>query len=836
MKFIACLLIIICLACPLTPAQLRAKTTPAALPQTIPARIKDGDNKDIFVMTLGDVQTPLADGIFDSAKDEVRLKDGSIRRNYYKETLGIKYFKPIDKSRFPVPPSGWCSWYFYYQEINEDEIKRNARWIADNLKDYGAEYVQIDDGWQGVGHGNNNNRDWTTIDKRFSGGMPQLAAYIKSLGLKPGIWLAPHGQSNPQVVKNNPNVFLLKADGTSASDTWEGNYLVDPSTAESQKYLKNLFSTLRGWGFEYFKIDGQPVVTREYRNKKALMKNPTDDTDALYRQTLASIREGIGEDGYLLGCWVVPLEGVGMMNGSRVGADVLPNWDGFKFALRATMEYYFLHNVAWYADPDVMIVRSPLPLEQARAWATLQGLTGLATLTSDRLTDLSPDRVEFLRRVYPAVDTRPLDLFKSPRNKRIWDLKVNHLDRKYDVVGVFNFDETKQAPTYVGWKDLGLPENKPVHVFDFWNKEYLGAFEKGITIDLLPTSARLLTLLPATDDIRLISTSRHITQGWIDLISHSYNRAKNSYAGKSKLIKNDPYELRFVFPRGKNFVIKRATARGAKGNLPVKISNHQGWATVEFISPQTAEASWEVEFEPAEFYRFPVREPSNLWAEKAGLDGVNLRWSAPHQPAAGYQVSLDGQIVGFTTTQIFALRGLDAGKNYKAEVKTVWQDGKLSDKKTELRFAPKQFLPSEFYLSDLEPFSISHGWRQPEIDRTFTGKGLSIKGQPFEKGIGMPTNSEIEFEVKGVYDVFSAFVGLDDEFNDNDGSVDFILVGDGKELWRRDAVKKSDGAVPVNIDLKGVQKIVLRVRRTEGQSGRAHADWVDAKLVRNEKP
>lgn len=832
-KSLLSLLMIQSLLCALTVAQTRVDINQARRP--IPARIQDSRNRDLFVMTLGNVETPLADGLFDPAKDEVRLKDGRVKSKYYKDTLGVKYFKPIDKSKFPLPPTGWCSWYFYYQEINEDEIKRNAKWIAENLKEYGARYVQIDDGWQGVGHGNDNNRDWTTIDKRFPGGMPALAAYIKSLGLKPGIWLAPHGQSNPAVVKKNPNVFLLKADGTSASSTWEGNYLVDPSTPESQEYLKNLFATLRGWGYEYFKIDGQPIVTREFRNKKEFMKKPADDTDALYRNTLMSIREGIGPDSYLLGCWVIPLEGVGIMHGSRIGADVLPNWDGFKFALRATMEYYFLHNVAWYTDPDVMIVRSPLPIEQARAWATLQGLTGQATLTSDRLTDLSPERVELLRRVYPAVDIRPLDLFKSDRNKRIWDLKVNHLERKYDVVGVFNFDEAKQSPTYVSWKDLGLPENQPVHVFDFWNKEYLGAFEKGITVDLPPTSSRVLTLLPATENIQLISTSRHITQGWIDLISYNYNAAKKSYAGRSKVIKNDPYSLRFVFPRGKNFAIKKATARTAKGILPVEITNHQGWATIEFTSPRSTEVNWDVQFETAEFYRFPVREPQNLWGERAGLDGVDLRWNVQHQPAAAYQVSLNGEVLGYSTTQVFALRGLDANTNYTAEVKTVWQDGKISDKKAEFKFTPRQLLPSEFYLSDLEPLSLTSGWRQTELNRTFTGKGLSIKGQHYEKGIGMPTNSEIEFDVKGIYDTFSAFVGLDDEFNSNDGSVEFFLVGDGKVLWRSNALKKADGAVPVNVNIKGIQKLLLRVKRTEGQNGRAHADWVDAKLVRNEK-
>jgi NPCBM/NEW2 domain/Melibiase len=784
-----------------------------------------------MVMTLGHVSPSIADGTFDPAKDELRLKDGTVLKNYFRDTLKIKYFAPIDKTRFPLPPSGWCSWYFFYQEINEGEIKITAKWIAENFKDYGMQYVQIDDGWQGTGRGLGENRDWSTINTRFPSGMDGLAAYIKSLGLKPGIWLAPHGQSNEAVVKNHVGVFMMKPDGTTASSTWEGKFLVDPSAPASQKYLKDLFTKLSSWGYEYFKIDGQPIVVREYRNKKSFMKNPTEDTDELYRETLRSIRAGIGPDRYLLGCWVVPLEGVGLMNGSRIGADVLPNWDGFKFAMRATMQYYFLHNVAWYADPDVFIVRAPLPLEQARAWATLQGLTGQAALMSDRLVDLSPERIELMKRVYPAVDIRPLDLFSSDRNKRIWDLKVNHLDREYDVVGVFNFDESKSLLSYVSWKDLGLPEDRRVHVFDFWNKEYLGAWEKGMSVDLMPASTRVFALMPATDQVQLVSTSRHITQGWVDLISHNFNAARNTYSGKSKVIRNDPYNLWFAFPRGKHLAIKSATAYSRAGKLPVRIVNHQGWATGEITSPVTTEVNWEVRFEPAPAYHFPVKEPGNLWAERAGIDGANLRWTIPHQPASGYQVSLNGTLLGFTPTQAFALRGLDPNTAYTAEVRTVWQDGTLSEKKASLQFTLKKIQPPEVFLSDLDPVRLTPGWRQPELNRNFNSGGLSIGGRRFEKGIGMPTNSEIEFELNGTYENFVALVGVDDEFNNNEAKAEFFVLGDGKELWKSEELKKGDGTKAVKVDVKNVKRLMLRVRRV-GEGGRIYADWVDARLTK----
>lgn len=813
------------------PGPKKAVADSRTWPHPIPARIRDGSNKDLMVMTLGAVNPSIADGAFDPVKDEMRLRDGTVLKNYYRDTLKIKYFHPIDKTRFSIPPSGWCSWYFFYQEIDENEIKLTAKWIAENLKDYGVEYVQIDDGWQGTGRGLGENRDWSTINQRFSGGMDGLARYIKSLGLKPGIWLAPHGQSNAQVVKDHPGVFLLKNDGTSASSTWEGTYLIDPSAPEARKYLHELFATLSSWGYEYFKIDGQPIVVREYRNKKEFMKVPADDSDELYRDTLESIRSAIGPDRYLLGCWVVPLEGIGLMNGSRIGADVLPNWDGFKFALRATMQYYFLHNVAWYADPDVFIVRPPLAIEQARAWATLQGLTGQAALMSDRLADLSPERLEIVKRVYPAVDIRPLDLFSSDRNKRIWDLKINHLGREYDVVGLFNFDERKSIPLLLSFKDLGLPDGGLVHVFDFWNKEYLGAWDKGISVELPPASTRVLALVQATDQPQLISTSRHITQGWVDLVSHRYDAARHAYSGRSKVVKNDPYELRFAFPRGKYNRIKSATARSRTGRLPVRIVNHQGWATIEIASPQTTEVSWEVVFEPAGAYHFPVREPQHLWAERAGVDGANLRWTVPHQPAAGYQVSLNGSVAGFTSTQVFAFRGLDANTPYHAEVRTVWQDGKLSEKTARLSFTLKQIQPPEIFLSDLDPLRLTAGWRQPELDRNFNSGGLIAGGRQWEKGIGMPTNSEIEFELNGTYDSFVALVAIDDEFNNNEAKAEFFVLGDGNQLWASEGIKKSDRPKAVKVDVKNVKRLTLRVRRV-GEGGRIYADWLDPRLVR----
>ncbi len=780
-------------------------------PFPIPCRIQDSGNPDLFIMTLGDVQTPLAQGIYDPRTDEARLADGTVKKALFRDALGIKFYQPLDKSIFPLPPSGFCTWYYYYQDINEDEVLRNAEWMAANLKDYGAQYVQVDDGWQGeTKEGRHGSRDWSTVDKAFPGGMASLAARIKALGFVPGIWFAPHGQSNEDFVKSKPGVFLFNPDGKSASETWEGRFLVDPSAPETHAYLKEMFAKFAGWGYRYFKIDGQPVVVGEYQKTAKVMKNPGDPV-ALYRKTLDTIREAIGPKSYLLGCWGIPLEGVGIMNGSRTGGDVVLGWSGgFMAALRTTLRWYFTHNIVWYADPDTVLVRPPLTLDQARAWATLQGLTGQALMSSDRLTDLSAERVNLLHRIYPAVDIRPLDLFPAARNKRIWDLKVHHLGRSYDVVGVFNYGETKAEQVVLKWSDLGIADDKPVQVFDFWNGEYVGAWESGMAVDLAPTSCRVLTLVPMTGRIQLISTNRHITQGWVDLQRFEASADGLSFKGRSRVIKGDPYELDFAFPRGKNFAVKAASARGAKGSLPVAAANHQGWAAVRIEPAATAEIDWEVTFAPASSYVFPTASPTGLRVERVGLDGVDFKWGAQYYLNVGYQVLLDGKIQGYAAATAFPFRGLDPLREYTAEVRSVWEDGSVGErhKPAELKFSLLPLLPDILPLMSLEPAPAGGGGGR---GMGFGGpRVLTVRGERLETGIAVNGGAESIYDVKGLFRSFTASAAVDDSAPDG-AKIEFVVLGDGRELWKSGPLGKSDPLKAVAADIAGVQRLGLKV-------------------------
>ena len=47
----------------------------------------------------------------------------------------------------PTAPKGWNSWDCYYSTVNEKLVLQNAKYMKDNLLEYGWEYVVIDIRW-----------------------------------------------------------------------------------------------------------------------------------------------------------------------------------------------------------------------------------------------------------------------------------------------------------------------------------------------------------------------------------------------------------------------------------------------------------------------------------------------------------------------------------------------------------------------------------------------------------------------------------------------------------------------------------------------------------------
>ncbi|HEX5437315.1 MAG TPA: NPCBM/NEW2 domain-containing protein [Gemmatimonadaceae bacterium] len=817
-------------------------------PRPVPIRLKPHGRDDLMITTLGEVSTPLADGTFDPVADRVTTADGRVIEHYYRASLGIRYYAPIDKSVFAVPPSGWCTWYYYYRDINPGEVIANAHWIAKNLAPFGARYVQLDDGWEGMGQrGPGAYRDWTTIDPRFRAiGLRGIADSIRALGLQAGIWIAPHGQSNAQVAHRSGAFLWASADST-ASTTWEGRYLVDPTAPATPRYLENLFSRLRKMGFSYFKIDGQTIVVHEYATKSRYMAGPVPPGDSaqvgadLYRNTLRMIRHAIGPTSYLLASWGTPLAGAGLYNGSRTGGDIVQGWDGFLGAASTAQRWNFLHNVVWYSDPDVLLVRPPMSEGTARAWATMIGLTGQSLMSSDRLTDLPPSRVELLKRVYPATDIRPLDLFRPANTRKpIVDLKVNHLGRAYDVVGVFNYSADSASNRLLSWSALGLDSTALYHVYDFWNGTYYGAWRHGVFIDVPPADVRVITLVRATDRPVLISTSRHITQGWVDVLARQSGGTVTNptLSGRSRVIGGDAYTLTVGLPRGAHtFRLASARARGSMHGAPVRVSwaSHQGYATATITTDSTQVVSWDLHFAPATPYVYPVTSPTRVEASATSLSSALVSWPVEYYGRSAYQVAVDGRPVGEAFTARANLDSLVPGRTYDITVRSMWADGSSARKPAELHYTPA--VPDSVFVSALRPLSVRQDWEQLGTDRSVRGGPLTVAGTVHAKGVGTLSDSELRYQLFGRFARFRASAGLDDGRRRRGAPARavFEVRGDGRVLWRSDTVSRGGEAVPVDVDVSGVHTLSLDVvplvQPNTDRDDAVPADWLEARLI-----
>ena len=106
-----------------------------------------------------------------------------------------------------TPPMGWNSYDYYDTSVNEEQVRKTADYMAENLKEFGWEYVVVDIEWYSYDTGSQRDKYqyipfWKVemdeysrllpcVDKfpsaKEGNGFKPLADYIHSLGLKFGI-------------------------------------------------------------------------------------------------------------------------------------------------------------------------------------------------------------------------------------------------------------------------------------------------------------------------------------------------------------------------------------------------------------------------------------------------------------------------------------------------------------------------------------------------------------------------------------------------------------------------------------------------------------------------
>ena len=174
-----------------------------------------------------------------------------------------------------VAPRGWNSWDCYGAAVTEDIVRTNARYMADNLKEYGYDYVVVDIQWYEPTAGSNDYHPFAEVcmdeygrllpaENRFpsaagGAGFKPLADYVHSLGLKFGIHIM-RGIPRQAVAANTP-VLGCQARARDIAKTnsicgWNTDmYGVNTDVPGGREYYDSIFALYAEWGVDFIKCD-----------------------------------------------------------------------------------------------------------------------------------------------------------------------------------------------------------------------------------------------------------------------------------------------------------------------------------------------------------------------------------------------------------------------------------------------------------------------------------------------------------------------------------------------------------------------------------------------------
>ncbi|MDD5603647.1 MAG: alpha-galactosidase [Eubacteriales bacterium] len=523
-----------------------------------------------------------------------------ILEDYYTNKYKVPH-RPINrKNKFPNPPAGWMTWNAVKFNASENTVMRNAEWMAANLKEYGARYIWIDWEWY---HSNILGTEKEGVDifhpnrERYPEGLKHMADRIRNLGLIPALWIAPTNDTNKNAMLNENPEWILAHE-----PTWVGQWWIDPThPGVLAEFVPAVLRQLLDWGYEAIKLDSLPISLEIYDKYHDRFHDRSVSSEKALRNIIEACRRTSGNNRYMLSCSGGSSRSIlfaaDYFDGARIGEDIF-SWNRFiKNGVDKLFAYYLYHNILWYADMDNIIVRSEYcNMNQARSRVSMYALTGLPINYGDNLPDLENERVELLRRVTPAADIHPMDLYEKNRDKPyiIINLNVEKKFGSWNIAGVFNLSDKDIEVSIDLNQDLNLDASngEKYILYEYWSQRRIDICGDKTSIRLSPFAVNVISINKISENPQIISTSRHIAQGVHDLLDITWLKEDMALKGRSYVVSNETYRLVVYVPDN----YKLCDIRMDKV-CSINISRHAGnIVEIEFDSDEGGEREWMMHF------------------------------------------------------------------------------------------------------------------------------------------------------------------------------------------------------------------------------------------------
>ncbi len=519
------------------------------------------------------------------------------RPRFFRNHRGLSRFEPWTYKPWPGSVAGWISWFAFYDKVSEKDMLETAEVFSEILGPFGYEIFQMDDGYQ---RGTGSPENWLVPNEKFPGGLKALAGALKAKGLRPGLWTAAsvHDKSFAEA---HPSWFVRDAKGHPALGNWIG-YALDASAPSAlEAVVKPLYEGLLEQGWEYFKLDGLRHLRYEgYNANRGYFERKKSDPADILRRYVQAVRDVLGRDKFLLACWGLRPELIGLVDACRIGDD------GFAYAGLA--QYNSFNNIVWRNDPDHIEL-------DADGWRStlVTTLTGSLLMLTDKPAVYRTAAVEPAKRTVPVLFTRPGQVYDVDPSRSVLLSRVDaevtgsgprpfdggytpscflyslEIDRPFENWLVLG--RTGGENGEIRMVDLGLDPSRAYTVFEFWSKRFLGSFTGSFLPGALDPRFRsqAFILRERKPHPQLIATSRHVTGGGVDLIDLRWDGT--ALGGKSRGVKGDPYILYLTEPEG--YAFKDLAANGADVE---RSDRDNGLLRLTLQPAGAAEFTWSVRF------------------------------------------------------------------------------------------------------------------------------------------------------------------------------------------------------------------------------------------------
>ena len=394
-----------------------------------------------------------------------------------------------------TPPMGWNSWNCWGNAVSQEKVISSARAMVEKgLINHGWQYINIDDGWQGLRGGKHQG---VMTNSKFPD-MKGLADEIHGMGLKIGIY-------------SGPWVGTYAGHIGSYCDRPDGQYdWVEQYANEHYRYVDTTKKTKHGinyhhgkysfvkndvqqwmdWGMDYLKYDWNP---NDYYHVKemhdALRSHRRDVVFSLSNSAPwgdASLWEQMAN------CW-------------RTTGDIRDTWESMSRLGFGQGKWAAYTGTGHWPDPDMLVVGmvgwgprlhyTRLTADEQYTHISLWALLSAPLLIGCDMAQLDDFTLNLL------TNDEVIDVNQDPLGKPATALLeqgdvvvyAKPLEGGAMAVGLFNRGQAAVKAS-VTWKQLGLRGEQKVR--DLWRQLDVAVSSEGFSSDVAPHGVRLVKVYP----------------------------------------------------------------------------------------------------------------------------------------------------------------------------------------------------------------------------------------------------------------------------------------------------------------------------------------------------